>query len=192
MCYHVRKVENLRCSDVLSECSGVRSVDVGSLIKMNTKHQRFGGRSNMMDITKRKKRMAVSFIMVLVMAITMLVASSVNTFAVSDTGFSFRIPPYQGNGYEKHGRHRGNVPTWNRWWVRLDHSGEGKGSATDFWLEGQDGRNVSPYMRVRCGKGWFAQNAYEIARSRTVFLTAEDNRNKSSGYNVSGRWQQQD
>ena len=34
--------------------------------------------------------------------------------------------------------------------------------------------------------------AYEIARSRTVFLTAEDNRNKSSGYNVSGRWQQQD
>ncbi len=146
----------------------------------------------MMDITKRKKRMAVSFIMVLVMATTMLVASSVNTFAVSDTGFSFRIPPYQGNGYEKHGRHRGNVPTWNRWWVRLDHSGEGKGSATDFWLEAQDGRNVSPYMRVRCGKGWFAQNAYEIARSRTVFLTAEDNRNKSSGYNVSGRWQQQD
>lgn len=79
MCYHVRKVENLRCSDVLSECSGVRSVDVGSLIKMNTKHQRFGGMSNMMDITKRKKRMAVSFIMVLVMATTMLVASSVNT-----------------------------------------------------------------------------------------------------------------
>lgn len=145
-----------------------------------------------MKVSKNKKRMAMSFVTVFAMAITMLVASSVNTFAVSDTGFSFRIPPYQGNGYEKHGRHRGNVPTWNRWWVRLDHSGEGKGSATDFWLEAQDGRNVSPYKRVICGKGWYAQKAYESARSRTVYLTAEDNKNKPSGYNVSGRWQQQD
>ena len=53
-----------------------------------------------MKVSKNKKRMAMSFVTVFAMAITMLVASSVNTFAVSDTGFSFRIPPFQGNGYD--------------------------------------------------------------------------------------------
>ena len=183
-----RSVENLCCSDVLSECFGVRSVDVGSLIKMNTKHQRFGGRSNMMDITKRKKRMAVSFIMVLVMATTMLVASSASAFATS-YAFSFRIQPHQQNAQEKHGRYRGNVYPGNRWWVILSKSGEGKGALTDFWLEAYDGTNVSPYRRVKCGNGWYSQTAYETARMRTVFLTAEDNKNKAEGYNVSGRWQ---
>lgn len=145
-----------------------------------------------MNITKKKRRMAVSFITVLVMAATVLVASSVNTFAVSDTGFSFRIPAYQGNGYEKHGRHRGNVPEWNRWWVKLDHSGEGKGALTDFWLEVSNGTNVSPFIRVKTGNGWYPQRAYESARSRTVYLTAEDNKNKPSSYIVSGRWQPQE
>ena len=44
-----------------------------------------------MDIAKRKKRIAVSIVTVFAMTITMLMASSVSTFAVSDTGFSFRI-----------------------------------------------------------------------------------------------------
>lgn len=145
-----------------------------------------------MKVSKNKKRMAMSFVTVFAMAITMLVASSVNTFAVSDTGFSFRIPPHQGNGYEKHGRHRGNVPTWNRWWVKLDHSGEGKGGLTDFWLEASNGANVSPFKRARAGNGWYPQTAYESARNRTVYLTAEDNLNKASSYNVSGRWQPQE
>ena len=143
-------------------------------------------------IAKRKKRIAVSIVTVLAMTITMLMASSVSTFAVSDTGFSFRIPAYQENGYEKYGRHRGKVPKRNRWRVRLDHSGEGNGAATDFWLEAEDGKNVSPYIRVICGKGWFSQKAYKSARSRTVYLTAEDNNDKPSGYNVSGRWQAQE
>ena len=142
-----------------------------------------------MKVSKNKKRMAMSFVTVFAMAITMLVASSVNTFAVSDTGFSFRIPAHQGNGQEKHGRNRGNVPTWNRWWVKLDHSGEGKGAYTDFWLEVGNGTNVSPFMRVKAGNGWYPERAYESARSRTVYLTAEDNIDKASGYNVSGRWQ---
>lgn len=145
-----------------------------------------------MDIAKRKKRIAVSIVTVFAMTITMLMASSVSTFAVSDTGFSFRIPAYQENGYEKYGRHRGKVPKRNRWWVRLDHSGEGKGSYTDFWLEANNGTNLSPYMRVKAGNGWYPQTAYEYARSRKVYLTAEDNKNKSSGYNVSGRWQPQE
>jgi len=145
-----------------------------------------------MKAVKNKKCMAVSLVTVFAVSITMLVASSVNTFAVSDTGFSFRIPPYQGNGYEKHGRHRGNVPGWNRWWVRLDHSGEGKGGYTDFWLEVSNGTNVSPFMRVKTGNGWYPQRAYESARSRTVYLTAEDNKNKPSSYIVSGRWQPQE
>lgn len=145
-----------------------------------------------MGVSKNKKSMAVSVIMMLAMTLTVLVASASSAFATSDTGFSFRIPPHQANGYEKHGRHRGKVPKRNRWRVRLDHSGEGKGAATDFWLEAQDGRNVSPYIRVICGKGWFSQKAYKSARSRTVYLTAEDNNDKPSGYNVRGRWQPQE
>lgn len=145
-----------------------------------------------MNISKNKKSMAVSIVIVLAMTLTMLLASSAKSFATSDTGFHFRVLPRQENGQEVTGRRRGDVSPSNQWWVKLTHSGEGKGALTDFWLEAKDGTNVSSSMRVRCGAGWYGKGAYASASNRKVFLTAEDNNYKVTGYTVSGRWQQQD
>lgn len=145
-----------------------------------------------MYTTKDKTRMAVSVIMVLAMAFTMLVASVSSAFATSSYAFHFRVNPRQANGHEATPRYRGDVSPSNQWWVKLIKSGEGKGAFTDFWLEAKDGVNLSPYRRVQCGSGWYGQGAYASASGRKVFLTAEDNNYKMSGYNVSGRWQPQD
>lgn len=144
-----------------------------------------------MKVVKNKKCIAVSLVTVLAVSITMLVASSVSVFATSYK-FDFRVQAHQVNSQAKPGRLRGNVPPSNRWWVLLSSSGEGKGALTDFWLEAESGRNVSSYRRVKCGGGWYGQSAYESARSKRVYLTAEDNKDKPSGYNVRGLWQPQD
>lgn len=145
-----------------------------------------------MYTTKHKTGMVASVIMVFAMAFTMLVASASSVFATSAYDFHFRVEAWQANGHEPTPRYRGDVSASNRWWVKLIKSGEGKGALTDFWLEAKNGTNLSPYMRVQCGSGWYGQRAYASASNRKVFLTAEDNHNKATGYNVSGRWQTQD
>ncbi len=162
--------------------------EMKNLLMINPKRLCLGERNVMININKNKKRITVSILLVLLTTLTMILVSSSNAFA-TDYSFSFRVPPHCGNGQEKYGRYRGNVYPGNRWWVILSHSGEGKGSYTDFWLESKNGKNLSPYIRVKCGAGWYGQRAYESARSRTVYLTAENNRNTPRGYNVSGRWQ---
>lgn len=145
-----------------------------------------------MFTTKNKSGMAMSVIMVIAMAITMILASASSAFATQAYDFHFRVEAWQANGHEPTPRYRGDVSASNRWWVKLIKSGEGKGALTDFWLEAKNGTNLSPYMRVQCGSGWYGQRAYASASNRKVFLTAEDNNSKATGYNVSGRWQTQD
>lgn len=145
-----------------------------------------------MFTAKNKSGMAMSVIMVIAMAITMILASVSSAFATQAHDFHFRVEPRQKNGHESIPRYRGYVSPANRWWVKLIKSGEGKGALTDFWLEANDGINLSPFMTVKCGNGWYGQRAYASASGRKVFLTAEDNRYKLTGYNVSGRWQTQD
>ena len=144
-----------------------------------------------MNVEKKKSRVAIAVLTAFVMACATLVASGSDAFAKSYP-FRFAVKSNQKNVKEKRGRDRGNVPTVNRWGVLLLKSGEGKGSWTDFWLTGADGEQVSKYMRVRCGGGWYKQDAYENSRSRTVFLFAEDNKDKPSGYSVKGRWKPQE
>ncbi len=139
---------------------------------------------------KNKRRIAVAILTTVALVCAIFMASSSNAFARSYS-FRFSVKPNQVNAKEKHGRNRGNVSTANRWSVLLQKSGEGKGSWTDFWLQGADGEQVSKYMRVRCGGGWYMQEAFESSRSRTVYLFAEDNKNKPTGYSVKGRWRAQ-
>lgn len=140
-----------------------------------------------MNVEKKKSRVTVAVLMVFIMACVALTVSSSNVFAKSRP-FFFRVSYNQENGQEADGWRRGNVPASNRWSVLLTRSGKGKGSLTDFWLEAEDAINVSPYIRVRCGGGWYSQTAYKSAKGRKVYLTAEDNNDKPAGYNVRGRW----
>ena len=108
--------------------------EMKNLLMINPKRLCLGERNVMININKNKKRMVVSVLLILLMTLTILLVSSSNAFA-TDYAFSFRVPPHCGNGQEKYGRYRGNVYPGNRWWVILSHSGEGKGTYTDFWLE---------------------------------------------------------
>ncbi len=145
-----------------------------------------------MGVIKDRKSRAISLIAVVAVVFTVLMVSASSVFATQAYDFHFRVEAWQANGHEPTPRYRGDVSASNRWWVKLVKSGEGKGALTDFWLEARDGTNLSPYMRVQCGSGWYAQRAYASASNRKVFLTAEDNNSKATGYNVSGRWQTQD
>lgn len=145
-----------------------------------------------MGVIKDIKSRAISLIAVVAVVFTVLMVSASSVFATQAHDFSFRVQPRQQNAQEPHGRWRGNVAPSDRWWVKLIKSGEGKGAATDFWIESANGVHLSHYMRVRCGKGWYGKEAFSSASNRRVYLTAEDNEYKSTGYNISGRWQTQD
>ena len=131
-----------------------------------------------MGVIKDRKSRAISLIAVVAVVFTVLMVSASSVFATQAHDFSFRVQPRQQNAQEPHGRWRGNVAPSDCWWVKLIKSGEGKGAATDFWIESANGVHLSHYMRVRCGKGWYGKEAFSSASNRRVYLTAEDKKLK--------------
>ncbi len=141
--------------------------------------------TNKAERTKHFKTKIVASV-ALFMSATMIVP-----IPASAASFSFFIPTHLNNGHEATPQYRNVTSQYNQWQVKLISSGEGNGALSDFWLEKNNGTNVAPYRRVKCGSGWYGQEAYASANHLIVYLTAEDNKDKASGYTVSGKWKQQ-
>lgn len=115
-----------------------------------------------------------------------------NTLAANDNiDFSFKIGILHANGKEKAGRYRQTTSTDNPWKVKLDSSGEGKGTVTRFWLENASAGNVSTTRNATQGKGAYYTDAYLSANKRDVWLTGENNNYNTTSYTVSGKWDEE-
>src|SRR5699024_8258081 len=90
--------------------------------------------------------------LVLISAVALGIYFPLNTLASDDDiGFSFKIYSYQKNGKEANGRYRQTSYIDNPWKVKLNSSGEGKGTITRFWLENSSASNVSAGVNVKQG-----------------------------------------
>lgn len=115
-----------------------------------------------------------------------------NTLASDDDiAYKFTIYSYQKNGKEKNGRYRQTSYVDNPWKVRLDSSGEGKGTYTRFWLENASATNVSIEKNVKQGAGAYYTNPYSSANKTDVWLTGENNNYNGKSYTVSGIWDEE-
>lgn len=121
-----------------------------------------------------------------------VISVPITSFASNDDiDFSFKIYSYHQNGKEADGRYRQTEDINNPWKVRLDNSGEGKGTITRFWLENSSAHNVSVSKDVKQGNGPYYTNPDTGANKRTVWLTAENNNFNGSSYTVSGIWDEE-
>lgn len=105
--------------------------------------------------------------------------------------FSFKIYSFWQNGKEKEGRYRQTDDINNPWKVRLDKSGEGAGTISEFWLENASASNVSSVRAVKQGNGAYYDNPFYGANKTTVWLTGQNNNYNGDMYNVSGIWDEE-
>ncbi|GIN96133.1 hypothetical protein J6TS1_20030 [Siminovitchia terrae] len=128
----------------------------------------------------------------LIAIIALGVSIPLNTLASNDNiGYSFKIYAYQQNGKEKNGRYRQTKSVDNPWKVKLNSSGEGKGTITRFWIENSSAKNVSMSRNVKQGAGAYYTNPYASANQRDVWLTGENNNYNGKSYTVSGIWDEE-
>ena len=106
-----------------------------------------------------------------------------------DIEFNFRVDPYQKVTYCGM-RNRETSKPKNCWKVRLNHSGEGSGTITRFWLaSGTD--VVSDSMNVKQGSGNRYKFAFSSANRSVVRLRACNNNYSANSYNVAGFWDEE-
>lgn len=103
---------------------------------------------------------------------------------------AFTIKAGQANSHSGP-RYRQTKNTNNKWKVKLEKSGEGKGTVTRFWLEKSSGKNVSTTVNVKQGHKPYYTPAYTDASKTYVRLTAENNADTSKTYRVSGYWDEE-
>lgn len=133
----------------------------------------------------RKERIIWPIVLTL-MCITIMVPTA---YAADDNiSYRFKIYSYNKNGQESKGRYRQTLRPENPWKVQLQES---KKITALFWLEGDNGENVSPDAVGRRGEKPVYTSAYASASQRTVFLTAENNVWESAEYYVEGIWDEE-
>ena len=140
-------------------------------------------------MTRKMKRvlgMALSIVSIASFAIPSVYAGAENDFA-----YKFRVGSYCSNGQCNTERNRQTGDSADRWKVKLDTSGEGKGTITTFWLENYDGDNVSQTVNVKQGKGYYYRPSYRSGCKIYVWLTAENNNFNGTSYEVSGYWDEE-
>ena len=123
----------------------------------------------------------------------LVVLFSISAFADADERgeFKFRITGYWGNGQVTESKYRDTDNIQNQWEVEFLESTEGDWTYTDFWLEDDDGTNVSDDLRVQQGSGPVCQSPFESASYIDVYLTGENNNWNSRQYTVSGNWDEE-
>lgn len=82
--------------------------------------------------------------------------------------------------------------------VRLDNSTEGeeegkysRNTYTTFWIEDASEKNLSPVRKVLEQDGYYAQDTFDGAGRKYVYLTAEDNEDTTHIYKISGKWKEE-
>ncbi|MFH0346691.1 DUF2712 domain-containing protein [Bacillus vallismortis] len=134
----------------------------------------------------------------LVLLIASFWSTSANkVFASNDNhDYYFEIQPFHYNNYSGE-RYRQTTSTGNEWKVRLDSSGEGKGTITTFWLGDKDSDALYGYAQGSITKNVYqgAKATYTKAYSRSnqswVALGAENNNYSSNTYWASGVWDEE-
>ena len=82
--------------------------------------------------------------------------------------------------------------------VKLENSTEGEAEGkynrntyTTFWIEDSSEKNLSPVRKVLEKDGYYAQDTFDNAGKKTVYLTAEDNEDTDHIYKISGEWKEE-
>lgn len=133
----------------------------------------------------RTKRV-IAYIVLMFMLITLTVPT---VFASDDEiSYKFKIYSYNKNGQESKGRYRQTLRPENPWKVQLQKSTK---IVSLFWLEGNNGENVSPDAIGRRGGDPVYTSAYSSASQRTVYLTGENNVWEPGEYYVEGVWDEE-
>lgn len=136
---------------------------------------------------EKVKKGRVIWIIVLILIFSTLMIP--NAYAEDNSiSYRFKIYSYNKNGQESKGRYRQTLRPENPWKVQLQKS---TSSVSLFWLEGNDGKNVSPDAIGRTGGKAVYTSAYTSASQRTVYLTGQNNVWESAEYYVEGIWDEE-
>ena len=142
-----------------------------------------------------KKKNKLKVIVVLGLLITLIGFNKIGIAGDDNIGWSFTINPYHANSYST-GRYRQTKSTSNPWKVKLNESGEGKGTITTFWLakqvEPQYWQVASVTKNVKQGeKKATYSGANKSANQSTVSLAAENNNYSANSYTAKGIWDEE-
>lgn len=125
-----------------------------------------------------------------ILELTGITAAAQETRTNDNIWFNFRVGANQGNGYTSH-QYRQTTNIHNQWKVNLEHSDEGSGTVSTFWLELDDGTNVTDAHDVKQGSGNHYYDARSSASEKYVHLTAENNNVSGNTYYVNGYWDEE-
>lgn len=111
-----------------------------------------------------------------------------------DIAWEFTIYANHTNSYS-YSRYRQTSSVANPWKVKLETSGEGKGTITTFWLAKQ----IEPYYwqavsvtrNVKQGAAATTSGAHKGANKSHVSLGAENNNYSSNSYWATGIWDEE-
>lgn len=119
--------------------------------------------------------------------------STTPAFASEDHDyFNYTIKANQANTRTDAPRERTTTDIHNKWMTQVTDSNENGGyTYTTFWLEGYDGTNVSPSMKVLEGDDEYTSDAYSSASKRYVYLTAQNNNDNDDVYTAEGYWDEE-
>ncbi len=136
-----------------------------------------------------KKIVFFMFIAFLIIPVSSLSANN------DDIKFGFQIMPHQSNSRAP-GRYRSTNNVNNQWKVNMKYSGESTASNNDgyvtrFWIEHENGTNVSKSVEQSERTGTMYVKPYSSANKSTVYLTAENNTYTNTSYYVSGIWDEE-
>lgn len=108
-----------------------------------------------------------------------------------NVGYEFQIQAYQGNSVSA-GRYRESYTVKDPWKVDMLESTEGQGNTTtNYWLELNNGKNVTPTVAVDLYDGPLYNQTSSAANRETVRLAAENNNYNSNSYRVKGIWDEE-
>ena len=144
----------------------------------------------MINMSRRKKSIVGLCILAMVL---MFIVGELQAYALSaDAGYAYS-GVIEGKRVSTRfaSKMRSTTKKSDPFYVRLNSSGEGKGTVTRFWLENKNGDNLCDTVEVTQGKGWYAKNTYQSGCNVVVYLTAENNNYNTDVYEVKGRWKEE-
>lgn len=124
-----------------------------------------------------------------VMGLSLLTAGNVALASNDNIAYNFSLKPEHGNSYSAE-RYRQTTDTSNKWKVNLSYSSEGKGTVATFWLD-KSGTRVSDVHSIAQGSGNHYFTAFSTANQSNVRLGAENNNYTTTGYTISGYWDEE-
>jgi hypothetical protein len=132
----------------------------------------------------------------LVGALAFSTISAINTFAATvdnNIAYGFKIESWHQNSRvsDEEARYRTTTNIYDQWKVKLEHSGEGEGTYTTFWMENSGETNVTDAVDVKQGATPYYNPTRESAGRTYCYLTAENNNYNWDTYYVSGVWDEE-